>query len=93
MDERKYRITIEYRPVATHEAVGSFNAGPSQLVDRPWLGLTEVITTGLFPRTGTCRGETWEEVMNLCVAGIKTHIETVNKERSGISDGRGYDEA
>jgi len=62
----KATITIEYRPLEPHERTG----GPNL----PWLGET-LLSAPLVraARTGTCRGATFVDALNMCVAGLVGH--------------------
>jgi len=63
----KATISIEYRPLKAHERTG----GP----DRPWVGETLVQPIYAHDRTGTCRGATFVDALNMCVAGLVEHYQ------------------
>jgi len=63
----KATITVEYRPMKPHEKTG----GP----DRPWVGETLVQPIQAHDRTGTCRGATFVDALNMCVAGLVEHYQ------------------
>jgi len=65
----KATITVEYRPLEPHQRTG----GP----DLPWTGDT-LLSARLDgsdrpDRTGICRGATFVDALNMCVAGLVGH--------------------
>jgi len=76
----KATINIVYRPLEPHERTG----GP----DLPWTGDTLLSAHGSDrpDRAGTCRGATFVDVLNMCVAGLVEHYRDEEPVDASLED-------